>query len=183
MTINKPVNIFTISRGGEMENSKMIGDTPSHILFYFSIVISWILIKPFSLIMIQSLMGDDMTILILVIYGLIGFSLVLMIISKIKYNFLMASLISAVYSTLVGFIYFRFLPTMKELAETYESTDPNTSFTSSHGFDPSTVDFAFYDQLLLISLIFFILVTIISGIGVVRNLRMEKKTKFKIVKY
>ena len=72
---------------------------------------------------------------------------------------------------------------MEEVAEIYGSTDPNSSFTSSHGFDPSTVDFAFYNQLLLIILIFFISLTIISGIGVIRNERKKKCTKFKIVEY
>ena len=166
-----------------MERIKMSNNTFSSIAYYSSIIILFALLGPLNWLITQSLMGYDMTAIVLGLSGAIGIAMILLVISQNKHRLLLLSMISTAYSFMIGAIYFHFLPTMKDLARSYEPVEGNRIFTAPGGFDPSTVDFVFYDRLLLIGLIFFLLVAIVSGIGAIRDKILEKRTKFKIVEH
>ncbi|MCK5773607.1 MAG: hypothetical protein KAH57_07435 [Thermoplasmata archaeon] len=168
---------------GRMENIKKNNKIFSAITYYSSIIVLFALLVPLNWLITQSLMGYDMTAIVLGLSGAIGIAMILLVISQNKHRLLLLSMISTAYSFMIGAIYFHFLPTMEDMARSYGPVEENRIFSGNHGFDPSTVDLVFYDRLLLIVMIFFLLVAFISGIGFIRDNILEKRTKFKIVEH
>jgi hypothetical protein len=150
-----------------------------------SILILFFAFQPFVFSLTMGLMGEVEKTLSIATVCLILLSMVLLFLSSRRWNFMniFLSLFSGVYLLLSAMINFNFLPTMKELADSYEPQNREFFMIGSRNYNPSSVDFAFYDTFLVILMIIFSVTAVISASLFIYNevKRRRSVPKFKVV--
>lgn len=144
----------------------------------FSFFILFISIEMYTHIMTQALMGDVGKILAISIVVLILISMIPPLLSKMRLSNLFVGIFSFVYMFLTGFLLLRFLPIMREISESYDQAHSMPVFGS---FDPTGVDFQFYEIVFTILLAVFSIITVYSiAVAAHREMKINSK-KFKIL--
>ncbi len=153
----------------------------SSILITVSVIFLAFLIFPFSLIIITTLMGNGSKFLVCTLLIFTFIVILNIFFANYKLKFIFITIVSLVYAGLIGIINFRFLPTMKELAKSYGTTEHTTIFPGTREFDPSSIDYVFYERIFTAFFILLILIAIISTSFFIYRTMKEKKTTFRII--
>lgn len=150
-----------------------------------SIIILLFAFQPFVFSLTMGLMGEVNIHLSIATVILILLSMVLLFLTSRRWNLMniFLSLFSGVYLLLSAMINFNFLPIMKELADSYEPQNREFFLIGSRNFDPYSVDFAFYETMLVILMIIFSVVAVTSAsVFIYREIKIRKsKHRFKVV--
>jgi hypothetical protein len=150
-----------------------------------SILVLFFAFQPFVFSLTMGLMGEVNIHLSIATVILILLSMVLLFITSRRWNLMniFLSLFSGVYLLLSAMINFNFLPIMKELADSYEPKNREFFLIGSRNYDPSSVDFAFYETFLVILMIIFSVTAVISASLFIYNeiRRRGSIPKFKVV--